>query len=130
MPEAATRPCRYAGGCPNLTDKGWCELHEPAARRQRYQLKGSSTARLYDSAWQRVRLRVLRRDSGLCVPCLKRGRITPAEAVDHIIPIRVDPSLRLDESNLQAIGVRCGCHHQKTLEDQLRFPSGEEGMER
>ena len=122
MPEAAKRPCRKPS-CPALTHATYCDAHAPEARRQREQWKGSAASRGYDAAWQRVRLRILKRDNYLCIPCLKRGRITPAEAVDHIVPIRVAPDRRLDETNCQAIGVVCGCHHQKTMEDQAKFPS-------
>lgn len=53
------------------------------------------------------------RDMGLCQPCLRDGRPTPAVAVDHIKP---KASGGTDEtSNLECI---CGpCHDAKTAKE-------------
>lgn len=64
----------------------------------------------YGAAWDRVRKQALRRDNHLCQPCLSRGHITAAEAVDHITPKARGGTD--DLSNLQSI---CGdCHNDKT----------------
>lgn len=45
----------------------------------------STTARGYGWAWQKQRERILKRDAGLCQPCMRRGHVTPnCRAVDHI----------------------------------------------
>lgn len=46
--------------------------------------------------------------------------ISVAEMVDHVIPIRVDPSRRLDLTNLQSLDNKC--HAVKSAEDKLKYP--------
>jgi len=76
----------------------------------------SSTARGYGWAWQQARKRVLERDCGLCQPCLLLGRVTQAQAVDHIVPKFEGGGD--DELNLQAI---CDdCHTAKTAAEAKR----------
>lgn len=70
----------------------------------------SRHARGYGAAWDKLRVFVLRRDKGLCQPCLKRGRTELATEVDHIIPKAKGGTD--DEANCQAI---CrACHADKT----------------
>lgn len=53
------------------------------------------------------------RDNHLCQACLRLGRVTPANQVDHIIPRAKQGSDDLD--NLQAL---CEpCHKSKTIRD-------------
>lgn len=82
------------------------------------QERRSAHRRGYDAAWQKVRLQHLKAEP-LCRHCLERGEIVVATDVDHIIPIRIDPDLRLDDSNLQSL---CHyCHSKKTqLESKCR----------
>ncbi len=68
------------------------------------QRRGSSTARGYDYAWQKLRDRKLRADY-LCASCKSQGRATLACEVDHVIRISEAPGLRLDWDNLQSL-----CH--------------------
>lgn len=69
----------------------------------------------YHSAeWKAVRLQVLERDSYLCQPCKRAGRITPAKTVDHIEPLRTNWSRRLDPNNLETICRQC--HNAKHIE--------------
>lgn len=57
--------------------------------------------------WVRVRMQALIRDNGLCQHCLKEGRITPADMVHHIVPIKTNWQLRLALSNLISLCNRC-----------------------
>ncbi|WP_286801395.1 HNH endonuclease [Marinobacter sp. UBA2498] len=58
----------------------------------------------------------MRRDKGLCQPCLATGRVMPAVAVDHIVP-KAEGGTDSDE-NLQAI---CkSCHKLKTENESKR----------
>lgn len=92
--------------------------HAPApaeARRLHDARRGSSTARGYDRHWQKVRAVVLA-DEPLCRFCAERGRVTPAEVVDHIETIADRPDLRLVRSNLRPL---CeSCHNARTARDQ------------
>lgn len=72
--------------------------------------KTSRHARGYDSAWDKLRLRILKRDQHLCQACLAKGRITPATHVDHIIP-KANGGTD-DDANLQALDAQC--HAEKT----------------
>ena len=66
--------------------------------------------------WQRMRRMKLRRNP-LCEACIKVGRIEPATAVDHRVPISAggDPYPGLDE--LASLCARC--HNLKTRGEQV-----------
>lgn len=66
----------------------------------------SSYKRGYDSDWYKIRNEYARAYPTCCVP----GCGQPTEEVDHIIPVRQRPDLRLTWSNLQAL---CKSHHSK-----------------
>ena len=122
MPLRAKRPCNKPG-CPGLTDSKFCTVHEPLGNQQnteRERWRGTAASRGYDADWQRVRLEALKRDKYLCQNCLKNDRITPATMVDHIIPIIVNPALRLVIENLQSLDDQC--HAIKTAEDRKKYP--------
>ena len=75
-------------------------------------LRGKTSERGYGHDWQQVRKIALARDKHLCQECLRNGRIIPALHVDHIVPIKSAPDLRLDVSNHQSL---CEpCHAAKT----------------
>ena len=107
-------PCR-AFGCKNLvtkrTMKGYCDAH--AQLRYNWQHSKSASERGYGSAWKRLRVQVLQRDSYLCQACKKDGRYTTATDVDHIIAKAHGGT---DEpSNLQSL---CkSCHQAKTARE-------------
>lgn len=64
----------------------------------------------YGHLWDKLRIIVLRRDKGLCQPCLKINRTSLATQVDHILAKAKGGTD--DTDNLQGI---CGdCHHEKT----------------
>ena len=108
MPKAPKRPCRYPD-CPNLCDKGvYCSQHMQFSSDR---MRGSAESRGYDARWRKARTAFLQRNP-LCNECMKRGRITPATVVDHIIPHRGDRKLFWDEQNWQPL---CkSCHDRKT----------------
>jgi 5-methylcytosine-specific restriction protein A len=130
MPERLAQTC-HVFGCPNNEP---CPEHgstAPGRRRLNAHQLG------YDRAWRRFReffftelwrLRVPR--AGLCgcrhpsapetgdSECARRGRYTPAELVDHIVPITgpADPR-RLDLANLQGLCHRC--HNRKRQRESI-----------
>ena len=137
MPTAAPRPCLHPS-CPELVPKGYCVKHAS----QREQERGSSSARGYDGAWRVLRERFLLtpcecRDSdlgppgpsaacplchgtglahGFCEECLDAGYLERAAEVDHVIPWRQRPSLRLNPLDLQSL---CDQHHNlKSMVEQ------------
>jgi 5-methylcytosine-specific restriction protein A len=87
--------------------------HRPPVKKQGWHRK-REVGRIRNSAvYNRNRNAVLARDRYLCQPCLKRGRYTEAQEVDHVIPLA---SGGLDVvSNQQAI---CKpCHRIKSAVD-------------
>ena len=133
MPSKPKRPCGRPG-CRNLTTERYCEEHAYLAEQQRKerhrlydeQHRDKRTAAFYKSvAWERVRQQALIRDHGLCQDCLLEQRITPADVVDHIKPLRLFWHLRLTLSNLRSL---CNRHHAiKTQEDKRRYGGKENG---
>lgn len=72
----------------------------------------SSAARGYDSDWVRLRNWYIAKHP----LCEWPGCRQPARDVDHIIPVSVDSSKRLDAGNLQSL---CRSHHRvKTERDK------------
>ncbi|MGI4856745.1 MAG: HNH endonuclease [Janthinobacterium lividum] len=117
MPRKAPTPCRHRG-CPCVVDvPGYCADHaQDAVGWRKDRERGSRHRRGYGAAWIRIRARVLARDNGLCLPCLRAGRIAPARHVDHIRNKREGGTD--DESNLQSICI--DCHKAKTARESGR----------
>ncbi len=83
-------------------------------------IRDKNAARFYSSkAWQLKSKEALVRDNHLCVHCYKKKKIKRAEMVDHVIPIKIDWSLRLTLRNLQSLCNKC--HKAKTIEDKKRY---------
>ena len=106
MPYQPLRRCSYPN-CKNKVKSGRCEEHKPKDTRV------SNSARGYNYAWSKYRLKYLRLHP-LCVMCLKKGIYTPATVIDHITPVengQADPLFWV-EDNHQAL---CrDCHSYKT----------------
>ena len=76
--------------------------------------RGTSTERGYGTAWRKLRDCILKRDFYLCQVCAAKGRVTPANQVDHVIP-KVKQGTD-EETNLQSI---CDpCHRDKSARDK------------
>lgn len=70
-------------------------------------------------AWRRARLLALQRDHYLCQACLKKGRITKATEVHHVVPLDSDPTLGLELGNLQSL---CwDCHEETKHRPRVQF---------
>lgn len=110
------RPCAHVG-CSALVQppERYCKKHAAEAK-----AREAECQRLYDEqrelklvefyhskAWEALRQQVLARDAYLCQPCLREKRITKADTVHHIIPVREDWSRRLDPNNLEAVCREC-----------------------
>jgi 5-methylcytosine-specific restriction enzyme A len=86
----------------------------PKIRHERDQeRRGSAHDRGYDSDWKRLRGWHLKREP-LCRECYARGRRVPAEMVNHVIPVRHRPDLRLDKDNLSST---CKAHHDTVIRE-------------
>ncbi|AVZ15490.1 MULTISPECIES: HNH endonuclease [Enterobacter] len=116
MPALIPRACRKRG-CPGTTTdrSGYCPKHINEGWQQ-HQRGQSRHQRGYGSKWDRLRPIVLGRDKHLCQECLRNGRYTPAETVDHIIA-KANGGTD-DLSNLESL---CKpCHRAKTAVERLK----------
>lgn len=83
-----------------------------ATSAQREAYRGNSRQRGYDRNWEKVRAAYVAIHP-LCEWCERNGLTVIVAEVDHIIPIKDRPDLRLDMDNLQSL---CkSCHQVKTL---------------
>lgn len=117
MPIAAPKPCAQPG-CHVLVRDGSsrCAAHKVLPGRFADKRRGSRHQRGYGAAWDRIRPLILARDGGLCQPCLRVGRVTPATQVDHIVNKAEGGT---DEAaNLQSICQTC--HEAKTAGEAAR----------
>ncbi|URW92437.1 HNH endonuclease signature motif containing protein [Lacticaseibacillus paracasei] len=121
--------CNHAG-CKTLVpfNQAFCEKHQPKPMTDDYdryahrKAVGGRYFKFYRSKVWRKLSYSYRLAHPLCERCQAKGLYVQADVVDHIVPIRVDWSRRLDESNLQSL---CNsCHWQKTKhEDPGASPS-------
>jgi len=119
----ATRPARPCSHprCPNKAKQGSarCEMHHKQTkrdekRRQRAQ-PGYDDSFYSSTRWRKAR-RIQLAKQPLCEDCLERGTTTPAEEVDHIIPIAEDGAL-FDPKNHRSL---CkSCHSRKTAGESV-----------
>lgn len=65
--------------------------------------------------WKRAREKALSQQNYECQRCKAKGLYNRADTVHHRIPVRVNPSLALTESNLEAICKECHYeeHHKE-----------------
>jgi len=116
---------RYCGypTCAEKIEKGlYCPEHQPKRRPRAKQRGLSACKRGYDRRWRRARAAYLARKP-LCVLCKKKGEITPATVIDHIIRHQGDKKLFWDRKNWQ--GLCDDCHYEKTAEEMRQQRDGE-----
>lgn len=114
MPTRAPKPCS-APGCPAVVPAGtrYCPDHTRSVRSAGDAERESSAARGYDAEWRKLRAwQLLEHPLCQCDNC-KEGalRLTPAEVVDHILPIAEHPELRLEPTNLRSMSKQCHDRH-------------------
>lgn len=109
--------------CNNLTKETYCRDHEhiqqekELSRHRRYnKQRDPILVKFYNSKeWRALRDYVMMTNNYLCIQC----DLTVADVVDHIVPVLVDWSKRLDITNCQPL---ChGCHNAKTAEDKKMY---------
>lgn len=112
MPTAAPKPCSQCGV---LVRDGTsrCESHKVRAGTFADRSRGTRKQRGYGPEWDKRRERVMRRDAGICQPCLRHGLVHNGHAVDHRIPREFGGTE--DDSNLQVI---CKTVHQAKTDSE------------
>ena len=105
MPKRPKRPCSHPG-CPHLTSGRFCEEHtkQEARRYEKYD-RDPSTRKRYGRTWKRIRDRYIH-EHPLCDQCQKEGRMTPAQEVHHVLPLR-DGGTHADDN---LISLCTSCH--------------------
>ena len=99
---------RFCGTCGAVV-VGVCE---PCKAKQQH--RGNTTERGYGGDWQQLSKKI-RRNNPLCVDCLEAGRTRPSIHVHHIVPIDVNPGLRMEESNL--VPLCQACHDRRHTDE-------------
>lgn len=103
----------------NKPHKVFTPKHIKQARKRKVQLANIVTSEVYDWTWRNLSKYMLHKHV-FCVMCKANGIYKKATLTDHIIPVRVDDTKRLDEDNLQVL---CDeCHRIKTNEDYKKYP--------
>ena len=78
--------------------------------------KRSRHARGYGTAWDKLRKQAMDRDTWLCQPCKRKGKLTPATEVDHLVP-----KFEGGTDDLENLAATCApCHRIKTQAEAAR----------
>lgn len=104
MPRKPKHPCSHPG-CPNLTDRRFCEEHEKLANRNydKYE-RDKAAKRKYGRAWKRIRDKYVSLHP-FCEICYEHGILVEAEEVHHKKPLREGGTH--DRENLIALCKSC-----------------------
>lgn len=98
-----------------------CQAHKVLAGSFADKRRGSRQSRGYGREWVIKRAEILRRDHGICQPCLRDGHVHQGTHVDHVVPKAEGGSD--DDANLQTI---CAARHRaKTAGEAARGRGGE-----
>ena len=111
MAKERTRRCSVPG-CNKLCHGARCTEH---AHRETYK----SNPIYNDRRW-RKQSRLYLKQHPLCVSCMLRGRVQPAQAVDHIIPHQDDQERFWNQENWAASCRSCNAH-KASWEHQLHY---------
>lgn len=90
------------------------------AQREHDRRRGNASERGYDGRWRKFRKLFLARNP-LCVYCKRKGRLTLATVVDHVIPHRGDQELFWRDGNHQ--GLCKACHDSTKAREERRDAS-------
>lgn len=80
-------------------------------------IKGNVNALYKSVIWRNKRIDILERDHYECQRCKHiKHKLTRASVVHHIIELRDNPTLMIDDDNLESVCVRC---HNELHPDKL-----------
>lgn len=114
-------PCRHPG-CGKAGYEPCCQAHTRTRQRQPGQPRPSRRKALhkggagYGAGHDRWRKFTLAADSVCHWPTENGLCLNPATVADHVIPLRIAPELRYEQSNAQGLCTRC--HNRKTAEEK------------
>lgn len=101
------------------TFKRWKPSRSVKPKVQDHLHRGSARERGYDVEWEKLARRWLR-ENPLCAECDRRGKVEPAVAVDHMVPLKDCPDRRLDVTNLQSLCSPCHNVWKRRMEAYAR----------
>lgn len=118
-------------GCQNKISRGtYCEDHKRSRqsiikKRKKKYIYHHDNKQFYNSkAWKDVRSFVYQREKGCCQRC---GRFVHGRRAHthHIIPIRVDPTLKYEPNNLMLLCPQCHVEEENKDKEkkEIVFPS-------
>lgn len=116
--QSAPKPCTQCGVLVR-DGSARCEAHKHVGRFGDIR-RGSRQSRGYGADWDRRRDQVLKRDAGICQPCMHDGVVHQGNEVDHKIPKAQGGTDDLD--NLQTI---CRARHRAKTQAEARYGGGE-----
>ncbi|MDE5584690.1 MAG: HNH endonuclease [Ruminococcus sp.] len=107
------KSCKYCGG---VHDRNYiCDEKPKIAYKQQRNSREDKFRSSYD--WQQKRKYILKRDYYLCRVCLSENLLTSdGLSVHHIIPLKDNFNLRLDEDNLITL---CTVHHELAEKSEI-----------
>lgn len=107
MPNKPLHICNKPG-CNNLTRERYCDEHIREKNRYNYERTDKMYTDFYKtSEWICARSLAMIRDHYQCVMCRRKGIVTLASMVHHIVPIKKDWNRRLDLNNLMSLCDEC-----------------------
>ncbi len=108
MPSLPLRRCSRCLERVYQRGKKYCLKHQREVYKE--ESKYNSDPFYWSVKWREIRLRILERDEYKCQECLRHGRISIANTVDHVVA-RNKGGADYDYSNLQSL---CeSCHAKK-----------------
>ena len=114
MPYAPPRPCT-SPGCPALVTGRVSRCEEHYTPRYRGGAgRPSASKQGYDDKWRKFRKAQLARpENAICCWIDRNGQRCwqPATVLDHIVPVKEAPHLRLDPENVR--GLCAACHNRR-----------------
>ncbi|MHB8276487.1 MAG: HNH endonuclease signature motif containing protein [Candidatus Humimicrobiaceae bacterium] len=116
MPYAPRPRCKHPL-CPKIAEQSspYCIQHSKQPVSQQEIDRHRHDNRVYgNTTWRRLR-RIKLSNDPLCELCLSKDIVVQASQVDHIIPVAIQPELRLSLDNLQSLCETC--HSKKTREE-------------
>ncbi|MGD6964521.1 HNH endonuclease [Fictibacillus phosphorivorans] len=115
-------------GCGTKIDRGtYCEEHKRSRKsvmqkRKKRNIFHHNNKQFYNSKqWKDIRSFVYQRESGCCQKC-KRFVFGRQAHVHHVIPVKEDPTLRLEPNNLMLLCPKCHTEEENKEKGKV-FPS-------
>lgn len=128
MPTKPLKECNKLG-CYELTRDTYCDKHmhiiedrkrESSQYYDKY-IRDEKSTKFYNSSnWKKLRELVMSKWFGRCADCYEYdNKLVQANVVDHVVPIKIDWSMRYDALNCRPL---CHMHHnKKTREDERKY---------